>query len=105
MAIEGPAEKETVTCQGHAYGYRLQGRMDDRSVCLQVGTGCYKVGAAPGGGLAIKGLPAAPPLPPVLAKGSYVESQTRSQPFVDVLYLALPLPIMGVRFPNTTLSS
>src|SRR5579862_2575018 len=105
MAIEGPAAKETLTYQGHAYSYRLEGRMDARSVCLQVGTGCYRVGAAPGGGLAIKDLPAAAPLPPVLAKGSYVETQTRSQAFVDVLYIALSLIIMGVGFLKANISS
>ena len=73
MTIEGPAAKETLTYQGHVYDYRLQGRMDDRTVCLEVGAGCYGVGAAPDGGLAIRGLPAAAPLPSVLAKGSYIE--------------------------------
>src|SRR5580698_3137738 len=68
MAIEGPAATETLTYQGHAYAYSLNGRMDARTVCLQVGAGCYQVGAAPGGGLAIKGLPAATTLPSVLAK-------------------------------------
>jgi len=105
MAIEGPAAKETLTYQGHAYSYRLEGRMENRTVCLQVETGCYQVGAAPAGGLAIKGLPAAAPLPPVLAKGSYLESQSRSQPFVDVLYLALALIIMGVGFLKANISS
>src|SRR5579863_4047254 len=57
MAIEGPAATETLTYQGHDYAYRLDGRMDDRKVCLQVAGSCYAVGGAPGGGLAIKGLP------------------------------------------------
>src|ERR1700689_1628530 len=65
MALEGPAAKETLTWQGHAYSYRLTGRMDERKVCLEVGAGCYEVGAAPRGGLAIKNLPAAAPLPSV----------------------------------------
>jgi POT family proton-dependent oligopeptide transporter len=105
MAIEGPAAKETLTYQGHAYSYRLEGRMDGRHVCLQVGSGCYEVGAAPAGGLAIKNLPAAAPLPPVLAKGSYLEGQSRSEPFVNVLYLALALIIMGVGFLKANISS
>jgi POT family proton-dependent oligopeptide transporter len=105
MAIEGPAAKETLTWQDHTYDYSLVGRMDERTVCLKVGSGCYGVGAAPNGGLAIKGLPATAPLPQVLAKGSYVERQTRSQPFVDVLYLALALIIMGVGFLKANISS
>jgi POT family proton-dependent oligopeptide transporter len=105
MAIEGPPATETLTYQGHAYAYRLEGRMDDRTVCLEIGQGCYAVGAGPGGGLAIKGLPAGAPLPSVLAKGSYAEAQSRSQPFVDVLYLALALIIMGVGFLKANISS
>jgi POT family proton-dependent oligopeptide transporter len=105
MAIEGPAASETLTYGGHAYAYSLSGRMDDRHVCLKVGAGCYDVGAAPGGGLAIKNLPAAAPLPPVLPQGTYAESQSRSQLFVDVLYLALALIIMGVGFLKANISS
>src|SRR5215469_12286328 len=37
MAIEGPAATETLTYQGHAFSYRLEGRMDGRQVCLEVG--------------------------------------------------------------------
>jgi len=105
MAFEGPAATETLTYQGHTYAYRLDGRMQDRTVCLQVGTGCYGVGAAPDGGLAIKGLPAASPLPPVLPKGSYSDARGRSQPFIDLLYLALALIIMGVGFLKANISS
>src|SRR5215472_1708408 len=105
MAIEGPAASETLTYQGHTYSYRLEGRMDGRQVCLEVGDGCYAVGAGPGGGLAIKGLPAGAPLPSVLAKGSFQQTETRSSGFVDVLYLALSLIIMGVGFLKANISS
>jgi proton-dependent oligopeptide transporter, POT family len=105
MAIEGPAATESLTYQGHTYDFRLDGRMEQRTVCLKVGSGCYGVGAAPGGGLAIKGLPAGGPLPPVLPKGAYQDRQARSQPFVDVLYLALSLIIMGVGFLKANISS
>src|SRR5579863_6600875 len=71
MAIEGPAATETLTWQGHAYHYRLEGRMQSRKVCLEVGQGCYAVGAGPDGGLAIKDLPASAPLPSLLPQGSY----------------------------------
>jgi len=105
MAIEGPPAKETLTYQGHAYSFRIDGRMESRKVCLEVGTGCYAVGSAPSGGLAIKGLPAAALLPPVLPPGSYSQTETRSQPFVNVLYLALSLIIMGVGFLKANISS
>ncbi|HTX49280.1 MAG TPA: oligopeptide:H+ symporter [Caulobacteraceae bacterium] len=105
MAIEGPAATETLTYQGHDYAYRLDGRMSDRKVCLQVAGGCYGVGAAPGGALAIKGLPATAPLPSTLPEGSYKEHPKRSQAFVNVLYLALSLIIMGVGFLKANISS
>ena len=105
MAIEGPPAKETLTFQGHAYAVRAEGRMDARSVCLEVGPGCYAVGAGPDGGLAIKGLPASAPLPSVLPKGAYAESKVRDPRFVDVLYLALSLIIMGVGFLKANISS
>src|SRR5579864_8911454 len=105
MAIEGPAASETLSYQGHAYQVRVEGRMEDRKVCLEVGSGCYAMTAAPDGGLAIEALPAAAPLPSVLAKGTYVQAQTRSHAFVDVLYLALALIIMGVGFLKANISS
>ena len=56
-------------------------------------------------GLAIKGLPASAPLPSVLPKGAFQQSQTRSGGFVDVLYLALSLIVMGVGFLKANISS
>src|SRR5579862_8644665 len=74
MALEGPPAAEALTYQGATYAYRLDGRMDDRKVCLEVGSGCYAVTAAADGGLAIQGLPAGAPLPQVLPRGQYAES-------------------------------
>jgi POT family proton-dependent oligopeptide transporter len=105
MALEGPPASETLTFQGHTYSYRIEGRMEGRTVCLEVGTGCYEVGAAPAGGLALKNMPAGAPLPQVLPKGSFTDRHERSRPFVDVLYLALSLIIMGVGFLKANISS
>jgi POT family proton-dependent oligopeptide transporter len=105
MAIEGPPASEALVYQGATYAYRLDGRMDERKVCLEVGAGCYAVGAAANGGLSVQGLPATAPLPSVLAKGRYAEHQTRNGAFVDVLYLALALIIMGVGFLKANISS
>ncbi len=105
MAIEGPAARETLSYQGHAYNVRIEGRMDGRSVCLEVGAGCYAMASAPDGGLAITDLPSTAPLPPVLPKGTYAQAQARSQLFVDVLYLALALIVMGVGFLKSNISS
>src|SRR5580704_7631482 len=105
MAIEGPAASETLSYQGHAYNVRIEGRMEGRSVCLEVGSGCYAMSAAPDGGLAIKDLPAAAPLPAELPKGTYAQKEVRPQAFVYVLYLALALIIMGVGFLKANISS
>ncbi|HLI64725.1 MAG TPA: peptide MFS transporter [Caulobacteraceae bacterium] len=105
MAIEGPPATQTLTYAGASYHVRAEGRMDDRKVCIEVAGGCYGFGAGPTGGLAIKGLPAGAPLPAELAKGSYSQTESRSQPFVDVLYLALALIIMGVGFLKANISS
>src|SRR6185437_791362 len=105
MAIEGPPAQAAITFQGHAFHVRAEGRMDERKVCLEVGSGCYAMAAAPDGGLAIQGLPASAPLPSVLPKGAFAQTQTRSQPFVNVLYLALALIIMGVGFLKANISS
>jgi proton-dependent oligopeptide transporter, POT family len=105
MAIEGPAATDTLSYGGHAYVVRALGRMETRSVCLEVGTGCYAMTAAPDGGLTIKNLPAAAPLPAELPKGTYAETPARSHAFVDVLYLALALIIMGVGFLKANISS
>src|ERR1700722_16934935 len=105
MAIEGPAATDTLSYGGHAYVVRALGRMETRTVCLEVGTGCYAMTAAQDGGLTIKDLPAAAPLPAVLPKGTYAETPARSHGFVDVLYLALALIIMGVGFLKANISS
>ena len=46
----------------------VTGRGADRKVCIQVGSGCYDFGAGESGGLSIKDLPAASPLPAAFAK-------------------------------------
>src|SRR5665213_770614 len=89
MAIEGKPAVQTVHYGGHAYAFQVEGRMDDRKVCLKVGDGCYQVGPAPAGGLQIVGLPATAPLPAVLAKGAYTQSEQRDPLFVEMMYLAL----------------
>jgi proton-dependent oligopeptide transporter, POT family len=105
MAIQGQPAVQTLTYGGHEYVFQTKGRMEDRSVCLKVGEGCYRVGAAEGGGLRIEGLPATAPLPQVLAKGSFVQGERRDQRFVEIMYLALALIIMGVGYLKANISS
>ena len=105
MAFEGKPAVQTLTYGGHEYTFHAEGLMEARSVCLEVGSGCYKVAAAPEGGLQVLGLPAGAPLPQVLAKGSYVEGVRRTQLFVDAMYAALAFIIMGVGFLKANISS
>jgi POT family proton-dependent oligopeptide transporter len=105
MGFEGKPAVQTLSYGGHEYAFRAEGRMDTRKVCLEVGSACYKVAAAPAGGMQVLGLPAAAPLPSVLAKGSYVEGVRRDQAFVDAMYLALAFIIMGVGFLKANISS
>ncbi len=105
MGFEGKPAVQTLSYGGHQYVFRAQGLMETRSVCLEVGSGCYKVAGAPGGGVQVLGLPASAPLPQVLAKGSYVEGVRQNQPFVEGMYLALAFIIMGVGFLKANISS
>ena len=105
MGLEGKPAVQTLSYGGHEYTFRAEGRMDTHKVCLEVGSGCYKVGAAPTGGMQVLGLPAGAPLPSVLAKGSYTEGVRRDQLFVDLMYAALAFIIMGVGFLKANISS
>jgi POT family proton-dependent oligopeptide transporter len=105
MGFEGKPAIQTLNYGGHQYVFRAQGLMETRSVCLQVAGGCYKVAAAPAGGLQIQGLPVSAPLPGVLAKGSYVQGVRQNQPLVEGMYLALAFIIMGVGFLKANISS
>ena len=105
MGIEGKPAVQTLSYAGHQYSFRAEGRMETHKVCLEVGTGCYKVAAASTGGLQILGMPAAAPLPQVLAKGSYTEGVRQDQLFVDIMYAALAFIIMGVGFLKANISS
>src|SRR6185312_7378608 len=82
------------------------GRGEDRQVKLKVGDQAYAYGPSADGGLDIKGLPAAAPLPAHLAKGDYQLSVQQADPlFKNVLYIALALIIMGVGFLKANISS
>ena len=106
MGIEGRPAVQTLEFAGHKYEFTATGRMENRSVCLNMGSGCYPVAPAADGGLAIKGLPAGGPLPHVLVKGSYAFGVEKRDPVTsNVMYLALSLIIMGVGFLKPNISS
>jgi POT family proton-dependent oligopeptide transporter len=106
MGIEGRPAVQTLTYAGARYDFATSGRMEARKVCLTVGHGCYAVGAASGGGLQIKDLPASAPLPAVLPAGAYRLGVEKRDPVTsNVMYLALSLIIMGVGFLKANISS
>ena len=105
MAIEGAPAKQTLTYQGQDYAVSAAGRMESRQVRLIVGGHPYEFGPAPDGGLAIKNLPAASPLPADLRKGSYTMS-AKVDPFGrTAFYVAISLIIMGVGFLKPNIST
>jgi POT family proton-dependent oligopeptide transporter len=106
MAIEGPAAHEVLTYQGARYAFMASGRGGDRVVELEIGGRGYAFTSTAAGDFRIEGLPATAPLPPVLPKGSFTLSEEGRIPFyVDLLYVALALIVMGVGFLKPNISS
>jgi proton-dependent oligopeptide transporter, POT family len=106
MAIEGAPATQVLTYQNVEYVFQVEGRSRAREVRLLVGEGAYAIGANPGGGLAIKDLPAGAPLPAVLPAGSYQLSVKGRDPFFEgIFYLALSLIVLGVGFLKPNISS
>jgi POT family proton-dependent oligopeptide transporter len=105
MAATTAPATQTLTYQGHVYELKITGRMADRQVRLMVAGKPYEFGAAPDGGLAIKDLPAAAPLPAELAKGSYQLTTRRDPLGVNLFYFALSMIIMGVGFLKPNIST
>jgi POT family proton-dependent oligopeptide transporter len=106
MVFEGQPAVQVLSYGGASYEFVAQGRADDRQVKLKVGDRLYAYAATVDGGLAIKGLPAAAPLPAVLPKGAFSLSVRDDHPrFRRITYLALALIIMGVGFLKANISS
>src|SRR5262249_39012857 len=102
----GQPATQMLTYHGAPYAFQASGRGDQRDVKLLVGGQPYAYGPAADGGLEIKGLPAAAPLPAHLAKGDYQLSVKDPNPiFKTVLYVALATIIMGVGFLKANISS
>jgi POT family proton-dependent oligopeptide transporter len=106
MAIQTPAAHEVLTYKGGHYAFVATGRGGERVVRLEVGGQPYAFSNTASGDFQIVGLPGTAALPPVLPKGSFTLSQEgRSPLFVNLLYLALALIIMGVGFLKANISS
>ena len=106
MAIEAPPAHEVLTYKGAQYTFVATGNGGERSVKLEVNGRSYAFANTAGGDFEIKGLPPTAVLPSVLPSRSFTLSQRGRIPFyVDLLYLALALIIMGVGFLKANISS
>jgi len=105
MAVEGRPATQQLLYGGQRYEVVAEGRMDARTVKLQVGDEAYAFGPAEGGGIAIKDLPAGSPLPGVLPEGSYAMEKQSDPLGVGAFYLAVSLIIMGVGFLKPNIST
>ena len=106
MAIEGAPATQVLTYQGAAYDFQVSGRASSRAVKLIVAGQPYAYGPSADGGLDVKGLPAAAPLPAHMAKGDYQISIKPQPPlFKNILFLALALIIVGVGFLKANISA
>ncbi len=106
MAVEGRPAHQILTFHGARYAFQAVGRGSDRHASLIVDGKARDFGQTADGDLQIKDLPAGASLPSVLPKGSFAMSvEGRDSTFVNILYLALALIIMGVGFLKANISS
>ncbi|PZQ65690.1 MAG: MFS transporter [Phenylobacterium zucineum] len=105
MAIEGSGAKQTLTYAGQTYEVVSEGRMENRQVHLMVAGQPYTFGPAASGGLEVKDLPAAAPIPAVLPKGSYQLTTTTDPLAKNAFFFAVSLIIMGVGFLKPNIST
>ncbi|THD58826.1 oligopeptide:H+ symporter [Phenylobacterium sp.] len=106
MAIEGRPAEQALTWHGTTYNFQITGRAESRQVKLKVGGQAFAYAPAADGGLDIKDLPAAAPLPAHLAKGDYQLSVVRpDSTSLPILFLALALIVMGVGFLKANISA
>ena len=106
MAVQGPAAQQVLHYGNASYAFVQVEKGAPRHAELKVGPATYAYGPAPNGGLEIKGLPAAAPLPATLPAGSFTLSVEKRDPlYVNFMYFALSLSIMGVGFLKANISS
>ncbi len=106
MAVQGPAARQVLHYGNARYDFVQVQTPGPKHVALKVGQAAYRYGPAPGGGLAIEGLPQGAPLPAVLPAGSFTLSVEKRDPlYVNFMYFALSLSIMGVGFLKANISS
>ncbi|USQ95182.1 peptide MFS transporter [Caulobacter sp. RL271] len=106
MAIEGKPATQTLTYGGHTYAFVTEGRGEGRVSKLVVGDKLYAVSAAKSGDFVVEGLPAGAAIPAVLPKGQYtLDVAGRDPVYMNVLWLALSLIIVGVGYLKPNIST
>ncbi len=106
MAVQGAPARQVLEYGGATYSFQDVGTGAGKTAVLKVGEATYAYGSNTSGGLVIKGLPAASPLPTVLPAGSYKLSVAdRSQLYLNFMYFALSLIIIGVGFLKPNIST
>lgn len=106
MAVEGKPAQQVLTYQGHQYEIRAEGRGSLASRKIMVAERGYSFGASADGGIQIRNLPAAAPIPHELPKGAYSLSVLKQDPtYTNFFYLAISLIVMGVGFLKANISS
>ena len=106
MAVEGKPATQTLTYGGHTYAFVTEGRGEGRVSKLVVGDKPYAVSAAKSGDFVVEGLPVGAAIPAVLPKGQYVLDVAGRDPvYMNVLWLALSLIIVGVGYLKPNIST
>jgi len=105
MAFEGRPSTQTLTYGGATYDFQVEGRGDGRETRILVDGRPYEYGPAPGGGIAIAGLPATSPLPAVLPEGSYAMPVDQDDTGRNIFFLAMSLIVMGVGYLKPNIST
>ena len=99
MAVQGAPARQVLTYGGAHYAFQDVGVGSGKHALLRVGDHAYEYGPDRTGGLDIKGLPAAAPLPAHLPTGSYKLSVADRNPlYLNFMYFALSLFFIGVGF-------
>ena len=109
MAFEGKPNQQTLIYQGATYEFVDTGakNTDGKKVlALQIGGKNYEYGPNKDGGMEVKGLPEAAPVPAVMPKGTYELGIKSATPWAEqAFFLSISLIIMGVGFLKANIST
>jgi POT family proton-dependent oligopeptide transporter len=100
MAAEGDPARQFLVHEGQRYEV-----VTGETPRVTVNGTAYDYAPAPGGGIAIQGLPDGAALPQTLAPGSYDTVEERDPLFFAIFYLALSFIVMGVGFLKPNIST